>query len=232
MRSASQVSTAIASADRDRREQEAEGVEGEQRGADREPDAGAERAGLVLQLEPGELELELASALACSATCFAAAPTPGAQRRGWAWPLQSITFASTAPAAKAAPRDGERVRPAALPRGSAGRRRPVGAAATCRPGSASVGLAARAGRDQRRLQLAQEGGVVGELVGELRLRPPLAAAALSARRACRRPRRPCRRRVISSPAASRRWRRARSSRRRRATIVARGERGVEARPRA
>ena len=88
------------------REEEAEPVERDDGRADAEPDAGPEQAGLLLQLQPGELELELrerAGVLGDLLGRGADARAARSQRRGWAWLLQSINFASRLPTANATP---------------------------------------------------------------------------------------------------------------------------------
>ena len=129
------------------------------------------------------------SELACSATLFtvdAEAAAVRAQSLGCAWPLQSTTLASTIPTTRAAPTmsNGAGPLPALLallllrpgrepscgPDGARRRLRFVGASPLARA------------PDQARLQLAQEGRVVAQLVGEpFARRRRLRAATRSAR---------------------------------------------------
>ena len=155
------------------------------------------------------------SALACSATCFAASPRPP-------WSLRSVTWVgmaspvdrssrATMPAASATPAITERVRPAAA---RLLRLRTLAELRARRRGGDRAGAGgwlvgaspARARPDQARLELAQERGVVRQLSRELRLHAALgrhrvaSGCSLSARprRVC------CRPAVISWPAAPRR----------------------------
>ena len=95
-----------------------------------------------------------------------------AQSRGWAWPLQSITFASTMPATNATPSTRNGFGPPSP--GGFGRVPSCGpdGATVPWPGGRSVGASPLI-RALIRLgfMLAQERGVVGERLGQLRLEP-------------------------------------------------------------
>ena len=153
--------------------------------ADGERDPEPERDDLAL-------ELHARRARAPAARSSSRAPRPlsprrrdrepgGRQSLGCAWPLQSIHFASTMPAASAAPTTSQ---------GSA--RRPLSSSASAarraegRRGDVAWPrlqvrrrLALGARLDQARLHLANQVGVLGERLGELRLQAAFARQLIS-----------------------------------------------------
>ena len=147
------------------------------RGADREADAEAERDDLALELERGELELEVHDrARALRDLLDRRAEALANQSRGWAWPLQSIHFARTMPAARATPTTIQGSGPPPLS-SWLGRLPSCGLDGATRRASRLLvrrRLALRPRLDQARLHLADEVGVLGERLGELSLDPAFA----------------------------------------------------------
>ena len=110
--SASQVSSTSARATATVAKRKPTRVEGDDGRSDAQADACAEHARLPLQLEAGELELELREGARVLGDLLRRGADAGMlpQRRGWAWPLQSISFASSVPTRERGPGDDERVR--------------------------------------------------------------------------------------------------------------------------
>src|SRR5512134_3491298 len=120
---------------------------------------------------PASSSSSRASVLACSATCLAAAPTPGcsvsAPGVGMTPPVDHLR--EQRPDAEGGRGDDERVRPGrGLPAAVLGAVRGGGRTDGSRSGLGVLRqLALGAPRDQGGLELAQEGRVVGELVRDL-----------------------------------------------------------------
>ena len=188
-----------------------------------EADPEAERGELALDLERSQLELEPRERACVLGDLLGrgAEPEPRAQSRGWAWPLQSSTFAATMPATRAAPTNSHGDGP---PRTSACGSRSGPAAAAGRSWRRPAAARRARRRSSRRASVPRSGSASACAGRRRRPRAPRPARCRLRRRARPRGRRgdagpwaprSTRRSalVISSSAVARRSRPSRSSRR-------------------